>query len=150
MTRRSLAPSLFALSLLACAPASEATSSPDAAHAPATPDPAEANEPAIADASGETADERSDIFSLGVMVVEALDGQRPFDGDSPAELLASIFSGEIPSRGATPADQALQAVLERCLARDPADRFPSIEAMQEPLISTLRRCAAPQATAGGS
>lgn len=42
--------------------------------------------------TGEEVDERSDIFSLGVMAVEALTGHRPFLGRTSAELIAAIMS----------------------------------------------------------
>ena len=95
-------------------------------------------------------DERSDIFSLGVMVVEALTGQRPFVGRTSAELITAILSAPFHLPGESPAVQQLDEVLQRCLAKDRGQRFASVAAMQQELIPAIEHCPAlaPAGTAG--
>jgi serine/threonine protein kinase len=92
--------------------------------------------------TGEEIDERSDIFSLGVMVVEALIGQRPFLGRTSAELIAGILSAPFHLPGESPAVQRLDEVLQRCLAKDRGERFASVAAMQQELIPAIEHCPA--------
>jgi len=69
-------------------------------------------------------DARSDIYSLGVMLYEILCGKVPFTGDSEWEVLRAheTKAPELP-----PHLTALErAVLQRCLQKDPAARFPSV------------------------
>ncbi len=90
--------------------------------------------------TGEEVDERSDIFSIGVMVVEALTGRRPFSGKTHAELLTAVLQGsyhlECDSRELKCLDEALQ----KCLAKDPAERFASVAEAQQELIPAIRNC----------
>jgi serine/threonine protein kinase len=91
-------------------------------------------------ARGEPADERSDVFSLGVVAYELATGRNPFTARTPAESLASLVA--IPHRPAhavvPEVSPQLSAVLDRALAKNPADRHPS---MVE-LMADLRRAAA--------
>src|SRR6185503_4395054 len=73
--------------------------------------------------TGVDADERSDIFSIGVMVVEALTGRRPFSGRTHAELLTAVLHGSYRLEDASKESRLLDAVLQKCLAKDPAERF---------------------------
>ena len=73
---------------------------------------------------GAVADTRSDVWALGVMFFEMLTASRPFRGGTVYELAASILSDppeELPQR--LPAK--LRALVRRCLAKAPGDRFPS-------------------------
>ncbi|MFY9575039.1 MAG: serine/threonine-protein kinase, partial [Blastocatellia bacterium] len=90
--------------------------------------------------TGEETDERSDIFSIGVMVVEALTGRRPFSGRVYAELLTAMLHGSYHLGGDSPQIKRLDDVLQRCLAKDPAERFESVAEMQEELIPAIRNC----------
>jgi serine/threonine-protein kinase len=87
---------------------------------------------------GEAVDERSDLFSVGVMVVEVLTGRRPFRGRTYTELLRSILHGSFHlDRGSKEAEE-LDAVLQKCLAKDRERRFSSAGEMQRELIPAIR------------
>jgi Tol biopolymer transport system component/aminoglycoside phosphotransferase (APT) family kinase protein len=78
-------------------------------------------------ARGKTVDPRSDIWAFGVVLFEMLAGQRPFEGDDPAQTLARIIERE-PEWDALPDDTPapVRALLERCLTRDPRQRLQAI------------------------
>src|SRR6516225_11799299 len=78
---------------------------------------------------GEHADERSDIWSFGVMVYELLSYQRPFTGQTPAGLMHKICNEDPPPLPTLlpecPAD--LAAVVSRMLQKSAGDRYQSME-----------------------
>ncbi len=77
-----------------------------------------------AQANGQEVDSRSDIFSFGLVLYEILTGKRAFEGSSPASVIAAIIERPAPSI-ATIAPPALDRLLQRCLAKDPDDRWQS-------------------------
>jgi non-specific serine/threonine protein kinase len=78
-------------------------------------------------AEGRALDRRTDVFSFGVMLYEMATGQRPFGGDSTTELLASILKDEPerPSARHPELPPELDHILDRCLKKDPKDRYDS-------------------------
>ena len=76
---------------------------------------------------GEKVEPASDIFSLGSVLYEMVTGRRAFLGKSATETLASILKDDPPAAAesgiSTPPD--LDRVVERCLAKSPAQRFHS-------------------------
>jgi TolB-like protein len=74
-------------------------------------------------AQGRPLDERSDIFSFGVVLYELVSGRRPFTGGSAVEVMSAVIRDE-PPRVDVP--EAVAAVLLRCLAKRAADRFASM------------------------
>jgi Tol biopolymer transport system component/predicted Ser/Thr protein kinase len=74
--------------------------------------------------TGQDAGSRSDIFSFGLVLYEMLTGRRAFEGSSPASVIAAIMERPAPSI-ATIAPPALDRLLQRCLAKDPDDRWQS-------------------------
>jgi eukaryotic-like serine/threonine-protein kinase len=79
-------------------------------------------------ARGEPVTSRSDIFSFGAVLYEMVTGQRAFNGNSAASLLAATLRDEPPAitslvPGCPP---SLQKVVEQCLRKDPRRRFQHI------------------------
>ena len=75
---------------------------------------------------GQTADHRSDIFALGILLYEMLSGQRAFHRPSPAETTAAILRDDpppIPPGRVLP--PGIERLLRRCLSKRPEDRFHS-------------------------
>ncbi len=80
-------------------------------------------------ANGTPADYRTDIYSLGVVLYEMLAGRAPFDGDTTLTVLyKQVNEPPPPILGIS---QREQAVLEKALAKSPADRYQSCAAMAE-------------------
>ncbi len=80
-------------------------------------------------------DNRSDIFSFGSVLYEILSGCRPFASDSAVETIASILKDPTPDlldSNATVPPQ-LDAVIRRCLEKDPQDRFQNVEDLLQAL-----------------
>lgn len=86
-------------------------------------------------ANGAQADQRSDLFSVGVVLYELATGNLPFDDDSPIMLLEKIRDAE--PRPFAPSDPkfppALSDAISRLLQKDPADRFQRAEELAEAL-----------------
>ena len=81
-------------------------------------------------AQGHPVDERSDIYSIGVMLYEMLTGRLPFDGETAVSIALKHVS-EMPERPTTyngAISVGLEAVVMRALAKDPAARFPDADA----------------------
>jgi serine/threonine-protein kinase len=76
-------------------------------------------------------DPRSDIYSLGAVAYFLLTGQPPFAGRSPSRMVAAhIYEPPAPVSNHRPdVSEDLQAVVLRCLAKGPADRFPDAESL---------------------
>jgi len=76
-------------------------------------------------ARGFAVDHRSDQFSLGVVLYEMLAGRRPFKGASAAETLTAIIREEPEplSREGAPVPAPVRWIVERCLAKEPGERY---------------------------
>ncbi len=89
---------------------------------------------------GDEADERSDLFAVAVMVYEALTGRKPFSGRTPAQVLSSMLETDVELAGGSRRVKKLNAVLGKCLAGDPAERYPSVAELSAALIPAIRAC----------
>jgi serine/threonine-protein kinase len=78
-----------------------------------------------------TCDERADLYAIGVILYEMLAGTRPFPGTTPNEIVRNVLDRPARPLRAIRRDvpRALEAVIVRALAKDPARRFPDAEAM---------------------
>jgi len=97
-------------------------------------------------AAGDELDGRSDLYSLGLTAWFALTGQSAMAGENTQKVLVKQLTETVPPVSHTRPDapMALSAVVEQCVAKDPAARFASAEALVEALdASTLRAVEVP-------
>jgi tetratricopeptide (TPR) repeat protein/TolB-like protein len=96
-------------------------------------------------ARGGKVDHRSDIFSFGILLYELLTGRAPFRGDTSVDTMHAILHTPVPplpplGPAVTPeAASDIQRVLEKCLAKDPADRYQGMRDVVVDLRAARRR-----------
>jgi serine/threonine protein kinase len=86
-------------------------------------------------ALGKPLDERSDVFSFGAVLYEMLSGRQPFSGDSVLDVLNAVVRDE-----PLPLESPMAAIVTRCMAKQPAQRFQSMAEVRTALkqVSTAK------------
>lgn len=88
-------------------------------------------------------DQRSDIFSFGCILFEAVTGQKPFADESLIKSLHKVIHDAVPPikdfNSSTLPD--LQRILNRCLAKDPEERYQTIKDLAVELITVRQQMA---------
>ena len=91
---------------------------------------------------GDSVDIRSDVYSVGVLLWEALAGQRLLEAYSVDDIIARLMGGGIP-RASAPEGEAwtapLTAIAERAMSVDPGRRFASVAEMKETIEAACSR-----------
>jgi serine/threonine-protein kinase len=84
---------------------------------------------------GQRGDQRTDIYSLGTILHELLSGTTPFTGDSSMAVMAQHLNKTPPrlDRVNSAVSPQLAAIVARCLARNPNDRYPNMGAVIDAL-----------------
>jgi serine/threonine protein kinase len=91
-------------------------------------------------ARGAAVDQRSDLYSVGIVLYELLTGKVPFTGDSPVEIAMKHLSDTPPppSELNESVPEELDQIVMRALAKDPARRYQSAEQMDADLERVAR------------
>jgi len=86
---------------------------------------------------GEQGDERSDLYSLGVILFQFLTGRLPFDAETPLAVVLKHVNEPIPSlrQHAPHASSELDRIVRKALAKDPDERYQTAAALAEDLAS---------------
>lgn len=96
---------------------------------------------------GQKVDHRTDMYSLGATFFHLTTGRPPYEGDSAVELLSQHLQAPTPSvqRAAPHVPAPLARIIERLMAKDPADRFDDYDQ----LLASLEEAAPEQTTHAG-
>jgi serine/threonine protein kinase len=86
---------------------------------------------------GETGDERSDLYSLGIILYQMITGELPYDAETPLALILRHMNDPIPSARTIDANipQPIERIVRRLMAKEPDKRYASAE----DLITDIRR-----------
>ena len=99
----------------------------------------------------EPVDERSDIYSLGIMIYEMLTGKVPYDADTPFAVVMKHVNEPLPSIRQFNAElpEAVERILLKALSKDKADRFQTASDFKVALKKAREALPAQQPTARG-
>ena len=89
---------------------------------------------------GAPVDARTDLYSFGVVVLEAVSGRNPFYRVDAQATIAAVLHEGAGVVSADPVVATLDAVLRRALAKDRAERFSTAQQMSAALLPALRAC----------
>lgn len=99
-------------------------------------------------------DNRSDLFSLGVVFYEMLTGDKPFEADSPLQMMTNVVHSEVPdiTKLNSDVEPRLRSILDHLLAKNPDNRYQSASELLEDIESYKAKAMPAHAmgTAGGS
>jgi serine/threonine-protein kinase len=89
----------------------------------------------------ESVDARSDVWAVGVLLYALLAGRSPFEADNMAAVTYAILEGDpLPLKHLFPrVPDGLQAIVNRCLAKEPAQRYPDARALAADLHALAAR-----------
>jgi uncharacterized RDD family membrane protein YckC len=85
---------------------------------------------------GDDIDARSDIYAVGATLFTLLTARPPFEGANPVQVVANVIDtpAERASRVRDDLPQGLDRVIARCLAKEPAERYPTYAALRDALL----------------
>ena len=86
-------------------------------------------------ARGDRVDARADIYAVGAILYRALTGRKPFDGTDPIAILTAVLTQE-PERPSTLEPSiplSLELIVQRTMAKSPAERFATMDALEQAL-----------------
>jgi serine/threonine-protein kinase len=89
---------------------------------------------------GEAGDERSDLYSLGIILFQLVTGKLPYDADTPLAIILKHLNAPIPSVRAVNPDvpEAIERIIVKAIAKDPQDRYQTAADMIEDLSRAER------------
>ncbi len=91
-------------------------------------------------AKGEIADEKSDIYSLGVLIYEMLTGVLPFEGESPISVAMKKIHSDpaAPRQFNSQINEAMEQAILTAMNREPRLRYPNVQMLKADLQSALK------------
>jgi serine/threonine protein kinase len=92
-------------------------------------------------AAGRLVDRRSDIFSLGIILYEALAGVKPFSGETYQAMVASIMSdkAEPLMKLRVDVNEEIEAIIDKAIAKDPQSRYQTVDDFADSLYGILEK-----------
>src|ERR1051325_6530801 len=100
-------------------------------------------------ARGDRVDKRADIFSTGVLLYEMLTGTWPFRGKTTIDVRHAVLHDAprpVAELRKEPLPPKLQEILDRCLAKEPRQRYQKMEELRDDLRSVLQQISTGEAT----
>ncbi len=96
-------------------------------------------------ARGQPTDERTDLYALGVILYQMLTGEKPFTGDTTNAILDQHYNAAVPRL--PPQFATYQALLDKLLAKDAAQRLANAREVTETIDHLVERTAEPSGPA---
>ncbi|MDZ4838136.1 MAG: serine/threonine-protein kinase [Candidatus Melainabacteria bacterium] len=84
---------------------------------------------------GRNIDVRSDVYSLGCVLYEAITGSQPFKGESSLEVMMAHVNGDAPTIPVTMAQARVRNIVEQCMRKDPTARYQSVKDFRDDLLA---------------
>jgi serine/threonine-protein kinase len=86
---------------------------------------------------GDALDARTDVYALGVLVFQMLTGRRPFEGDAATITLNHLHTPAPRPSAYASVPRAIDALVLRCMEKEPEARFPSVSALLDAFRSAV-------------